>query len=257
MTNNTERQYIKLTAILTKTLYDLNIYDQINWRYYIDYYDFDDCVPYDRFWRSMQWRDPDIPDQLTLFFKRCYKKNSQNSIKMIFEITQDSIPLIKVNDFLEDLNREYNFLKKLNPPEINNFEFEYDIAISFAGEDRDIAEKIASGLRENNVKVFYDKFETIKLWGKDLYQQFQEIFGTKSKYILVIISKHYPVKDWTNYELSIAKNALKKGRKNFILPLRIDDTPLVGLKDSIGYIEYKNNEKEIVSLLIKKIQMDN
>lgn len=35
----------------------------------------------------------------------------------------------------------------------------YHVAISFAGEDRDVADKLANTLQMLNVKVFYDKFE--------------------------------------------------------------------------------------------------
>ncbi len=37
--------------------------------------------------------------------------------------------------------------------------YDYDISISFAGEDRNIAEQIAIILQEYNRNVFYDKFE--------------------------------------------------------------------------------------------------
>ncbi len=35
----------------------------------------------------------------------------------------------------------------------------YDVALSFAGEDRDYVDKVAKRLQEKGVKVFYDKFE--------------------------------------------------------------------------------------------------
>ena len=47
-------------------------------------------------------------------------------------------------------------------------EYKYDIALSFAGEDREYVEKVATLLKENGVKVFYDKFEQVDLWGKDV-----------------------------------------------------------------------------------------
>lgn len=55
---------------------------------------------------------------------------------------------------------------------------EYNIALSFAGEDRKYVEKIAYGLKERGVKVFYDKFKTSELWGKDLYQYLNDIYKT-------------------------------------------------------------------------------
>ena len=48
--------------------------------------------------------------------------------------------------------------------------FDYDVAISFAGEQRKEAEAIADCLKKNEVNVFYDGYEKAHLWGKDLYE---------------------------------------------------------------------------------------
>jgi hypothetical protein len=58
---------------------------------------------------------------------------------------------------------------------------EYEVALSFAGEDRSFVEKIAIGLRRRRVKVFYDQFEKSKLWGKDLFQHLYEVYSSKSR----------------------------------------------------------------------------
>lgn len=41
---------------------------------------------------------------------------------------------------------------------------EYDIALSFAGEDRSYVEVVANLLLKKKVRVFYDNFETSNLW---------------------------------------------------------------------------------------------
>lgn len=48
--------------------------------------------------------------------------------------------------------------------------FDYEVAISFAGEDRGVAEQIAGLLKDEGITVFYDKYEEADLWGKDLYE---------------------------------------------------------------------------------------
>ena len=42
---------------------------------------------------------------------------------------------------------------------------EFDIALSFAGEDREYVDQVANLLRNAGVKVFYDLFEEANLWG--------------------------------------------------------------------------------------------
>src|SRR5712664_366160 len=65
---------------------------------------------------------------------------------------------------------------------------EYEIALSFADEDRGLVEQVAVGLRRRRVKVFYDQFEQAKLWGKDLYQYLFDLYPSKSKYCVVFVS---------------------------------------------------------------------
>ncbi|MFV8270117.1 hypothetical protein ACNQGP_09310 [Flavobacterium sp. GT2N3] len=43
---------------------------------------------------------------------------------------------------------------------------EYDVVLSFAGEDRKYVEKTAEYLRKSGVKVFYDVYEDVNLWVK-------------------------------------------------------------------------------------------
>ncbi len=60
---------------------------------------------------------------------------------------------------------------------------DYDIALSFAGEDRDYVERVATLLREAGINVFYDKFETANLWGRNLADHLGEIYGMRSRCI--------------------------------------------------------------------------
>jgi hypothetical protein len=44
----------------------------------------------------------------------------------------------------------------------------YHVALSFWGEDRDFVGKVAAQLRLDCVNVYYDKYEEVDPWGKDL-----------------------------------------------------------------------------------------
>jgi hypothetical protein len=41
--------------------------------------------------------------------------------------------------------------------------YDYDVAVSFAGEDRHLVEPIVEGLKRKNVSVFYDRHEAAKM----------------------------------------------------------------------------------------------
>ena len=56
-----------------------------------------------------------------------------------------------------------------------NQQYQYDVALSFAGEDREYVEDVATFLKGFGVKVFYDKFEQADLWAKDLYKHLNDL----------------------------------------------------------------------------------
>ena len=135
--------------------------------------------------------------------------------------------------------------------------FKYDFAISFAGEVREIAKKIANLLRKRNVRVFYDRFFEARMLGKKLTNYFQETFGADAKYVIILISKEYPAKDWTNFEFSIARDEARKREEEFILPIRLDDTKVVGLHDDICFIDLQEKSvEEAVDILLEKLGVE-
>ncbi len=77
---------------------------------------------------------------------------------------------------------------------------EFEIALSFAGEDRKYVEQVANLLKDSDVNVFYDRFEEEKLWGKNLYDYLSDIYMNKATYTIMFISKHYEKRLWTNHE---------------------------------------------------------
>jgi hypothetical protein len=46
-------------------------------------------------------------------------------------------------------------------------DFSYDVALSFAGEQRAYVQKVAAALRRRGIRPFYDDYEKVELWGKD------------------------------------------------------------------------------------------
>lgn len=135
--------------------------------------------------------------------------------------------------------------------------FRYDVALSFAGEDRAIAKQLNDAMTEKGIKVFYDEYNKSDLWGKKLTEHFKQIYGPKARFVIILISKHYPVKDWTNFEFSIARDEAKKRKQEFILPVRLDNTTIVGIHDDIGYLDYeKEGINGVVKNLITKLTMN-
>jgi hypothetical protein len=131
---------------------------------------------------------------------------------------------------------------------------EYDVVISFAGEDRQVAEKIARGLTDSGVTVFYDRYEEANLWGKDLYTHLSTIYRDKGKFCLMIISSHYAMKQWTNHERKSAQARAFCENMEYILPLRLDSTKIEGLNETVGYVDLsRKTVQEVVELIQAKL----
>ncbi len=118
--------------------------------------------------------------------------------------------------------------------------YRYQIALSFAGEDRSLAKEFAQALTEKGVSVFFDEFEQSALWGKDLYQHLQYVYRDSAHYCVILISKNYVKKLWTKHELKQAQARAFEENREYILPLRIDDTEVPGLSKTIGYLDIRN-----------------
>ena len=71
----------------------------------------------------------------------------------------------------------------------NGGDFEYDVALSFAGEDRETVERFANLLEADGFSVFYDNWSKAELWGKDLYVHLTKIYRDESKYCLMLLSE--------------------------------------------------------------------
>jgi len=133
----------------------------------------------------------------------------------------------------------------------------YDVALSFAGEDRKYVEKVAQLLREKGVNVFYDNFNKVDLWGRNLIDHLGTVYSESSRFIVMFISKHYAEKTWTNHERKFAQDRAFKMKEDCILPARFDNTEILGLPSSIGYIDlnYKTPE-ELADLIEEKVNTD-
>jgi len=135
---------------------------------------------------------------------------------------------------------------------MSNHKYEYDVALSFAGEERAYVEKVAFILKTNKIKVFYDAFEEAKLWGKNLYEYLDEIYQRKAKYCIIFISKNYAEKLWTTHERKSAQERAFKDNEEYILPVRFDNTDIPGIRSTVGYVDLHNKSPEELCDLIKQ-----
>lgn len=131
---------------------------------------------------------------------------------------------------------------------------DYDIALSFAGEERDYVDQVANLLDNRGVKVFYDLLEEADLWGKDLYVHLSEVYNKRAQFTVMFISEAYAKKLWTNHERMSAQARAFQESQEYILPARFDDTDIPGVLSTVGYVSLKGRSPEdLVSLITKKL----
>jgi hypothetical protein len=83
-----------------------------------------------------------------------------------------------------------------------------------------------------------------------------ELYRVDSRYWVILISQEDANREWTNHERRSAQARMIAERgKEYILPVRIDDTELDGLVPTTGYLSLSEHGVEIVTnLLVKKLR---
>ena len=130
----------------------------------------------------------------------------------------------------------------------------YDIALSFAGEDRQYARELAQLLDARGVKVFFDEFEEHELWGQNLYSHLCEIYQNRSQYVVIFISEAYKRKLWTKVEREAAQAKAFTKPDPYILPIRLDDSQIEGILPTVGYVNwFSKGAKAVADMLLSKL----
>jgi hypothetical protein len=134
----------------------------------------------------------------------------------------------------------------------------FDVALSFAGTEREYAETLATIVRDAGYAVFYDNFYEEHLWGQDLFVFFDEIYREKAHFCVMFVSEQYRDRMWTNHERQSAQaRALEEKGAEYILPIQVDQTELPGLRPTVGYIRLspQRSIQDIAQILIRKLRL--
>ena len=130
----------------------------------------------------------------------------------------------------------------------------FDFAISFSADCRSVAKELAERLHLRGAAVFYDEFYRAHLLGKRLDREFAWVFADGTRFFVPIVSASYANSTWPQHEWSIAKHEAKNRQEEFILPVRVDDSLLLGLPDTVCYVDLRHHTLDTVAdLLIEKL----
>lgn len=132
--------------------------------------------------------------------------------------------------------------------------FEYDVALSFAREEKTVAEELAGLLKSRDISVFLDEYGPSSTWGKGPVDHLVNLYSRKARYCILLFSEHYPLKQWTDAERTATQQRALRDASEYILPIRVGDTEIPGASQTSGYRDLRQHRMEsVVSLLEEKL----
>ena len=129
-------------------------------------------------------------------------------------------------------------------------EWRWDVALSFAGAQRDYVGQVAEALKARGVRCFYDADEQIELWGRYLAEELPAIYGEQAAAVVVFVSAEYVARDWTRLERRAALARAVSERREYVLPARFDDTPLPGLLSDMVTVDLRGRTPQQFAAMI-------
>jgi hypothetical protein len=133
-------------------------------------------------------------------------------------------------------------------------EEQYDIAVSFAGEQRDYVSRTVDACKQLGLNVFYDKDKNNEWWGKNFIRQQRDVYSSKTRFFVPFISSEYLSKPVPMDEFEAAMMTAVKQGEGYILPVLMGDAevPPDLLHPHIGYLRAEDFTPEALAQELQK-----
>lgn len=214
--------------------------------------------------RSCLARNPDHKPSVGQIIDRGHLRDHLDANSDLKDIVyyDDSSTILSIEDpkfffYIKNISWS-NFALNIGFPSIE-FEFKYDYALSFAGSQRSVAEKIFKKLEENEIAVFYDFNEQHRILAEDVEEYLAPIYSSESRFVVALLSKEYPQKIWCKFE---GEQFRKRFGEKSVIPIWFKDNypgffdPTSGI-GGMSFDEAEDLDQQvnlICSQLIEKIQ---
>lgn len=126
----------------------------------------------------------------------------------------------------------------------------YDVALTYAGEDRGYVERVAVECERLGVRVFYDRSLTHHLWGNDLNVDCLNAYRHESSFVVAFISEYYLAKRWTKKEFEAARGAPEARIYDYLLPARFGISESPGMPSDIADVDLRQISAEMLAEII-------
>lgn len=137
---------------------------------------------------------------------------------------------------------------------------EYDIAFSFAGEQREYVENTKLACEKLGLRVFYDRDKNNEWWGKNFISEQRKVYGSRTRFFVPFISPEYFLKPIPADEFEAAMWAAVQKGDEYILPVIIGGAkiPAEKLHPHTHYLKAENyNPEQLAQELYTKVKGSN
>ena len=123
------------------------------------------------------------------------------------------------------------------------------IFISHSSKDAEQAELVFEWLQQNNYEAFLDSDKDLGIVAGSDWSEQLRISLNECRILIAICSKNYRESDWCRYEVDVAYH-----RCLTIIPILIDDSPMLGILKPTHYLQLNKNPQDTQSRLLNSIR---
>ena len=131
---------------------------------------------------------------------------------------------------------------------------DFDIAVSFAGAQRDLVEPVVRACQALGVRTFYDRDHTVEFWGRSFITGMREIYsGKRARYFVPFLSREYLASAYPMDEYNAAlPRAIEIGADDYMLPIIVGSVqvPDTLLNPAIGYLRMEDHTADELARII-------
>ena len=191
----------------------------------------------------------------------------QNLSEMLFELDISEWEMNRTHWAIKDVNLPKELLSKnVRLPAWTRSETKavdiskhvFDVAFSFPGEVREYVQSIAAEVeRELGPHTyFYDNNYKAQLARPSLDTLLQDIYGRRSRLIVVFVCEKYQEKEWCGIEFRSIKEILMGRDDEKIMFVKMDDGKVDGVFKTDGYIDGRHHSpQELANFIQERVSL--